>query len=287
MSVRYATLSTLGTARGPRSSMLFPPFRRRAAYISPTMTPLTLAPGATAHTKTAWVQAIASTSAAVGIVRLRVYGNYTAGSAVNASLIDIGVGAAGSEVAVASNIAVGGAAIGNVFGGVYVDIPLAIPAGSRVSLRAQSQRTNYSFFVNVNFVAATDPQTTPASVDVLGTSTTNSGGTAMSGSSGTYVQISSSTTKDYQALILVPSVTPSGSVSGITATLTLAVGAAGSEVDITQCMAVGDFGLGMHNSVVIGQYGGGFVPAGSRIAVKHNMLSPGWLSVCVIGVPYV
>jgi hypothetical protein len=286
VSVRYATLSTVSSNRGPKGSQLLPPFRRRESYVNPTMTAVTLSPGATAHTKTAWVQAVASTSAAVGILRLRVYGNYTTSSAINGTLIDIGVGAAGSEVAVASNIAVGGAAIGSTFGGVIVEIPLAIPAGSRVSLRAQSQRTNYSFSVNVALVSATDQHTTPAFVDVLGTNTANSGGTAMSGGSGSYVQIAAETIRDYQSLIVVPSVTPSVAVSGVTATLTVATGPAGAEVDRTQCMAVGDFGLGMHNAALPGRCGGGLVPAGARISVKHNMATPGWLSACVIGVPY-
>lgn len=288
MSVRYATTSLASLARGPRSSSPVPWFRRRAASVGTTYPAVGISVGATAHTKGAWAQAFASLSSAVGALRLRISASYgiTTG---NGYLMDIGVGAAGSEVVVASNIAVGGAT-NQTNAGVLIDLPIAIPAGSRVALRAQSNRTaTSSFSVQVVPAPATDPQVTPSTVDVLGTSTATSSGTAMSGASGTYVQVASSTSRDYQALIIVPSLTVGGA-SAATVLYTVAVGAAGSERDVYQMQALYDGGLGVGNIYTGGGIlsGGGLVPAGSRIAIKHNIASsPANFAACVIGVPYV
>lgn len=284
MSIKYISLSRLGINRGPKSSQLSPAFRRRATYLNPTVNNTTVSLGAVAHTKSAWVQVTASTSTAVGLFRFKpsTWAGFSA--TTHATLLDIGVGAAGSEVVVVPNLAVGG----QYPTSTEYDIPIAIPAGRRVAIRAQGARTSASVGFNINLISATDSQTTPASVDVLGTSTANSSGTAMSGSSGTYVQITAATTRDYQSLILIPSSTSGLTVQYVTAILTLAVGAAGSEVDITQCLAFGDGGQGISPYSVRGEFGGGLIPSGSRIAVRHNLASsPGWLSACVIGVPYV
>jgi hypothetical protein len=203
--------------------------------------------------------------------------------------MDIGIGAAGSEVAIVSNIAVGGIT-NQPNAGMLIDLPISIPAGTRVAFRAQSNRTaTSSFGVQVIPAAAVDPQTTPTTADALGTATATSSGTAMSGASGTYVQITAATTKDYQALIIVPSLTV-GSATTATVLYTVAVGAAGSERDIYQMQSAYDGGLGVGNIYTGGGIlsGGGLVPSGSRIAIKHNIASsPANFAACVIGVPYV
>ena len=108
----------------------------------------------------------------------------------------------------------------------------------------------------------------------------------MSGSSGTYVQITASTAADYQAVIIVPSISATSSQTNSAVTFTLATGAAGSEVDVGQCVAVFDGGVGVGNVILPG-YCGGFIPAGTRLSVKHNISSsPGSYDICLIGVPY-
>jgi hypothetical protein len=288
MSVKYITLSTLSSSRGPKSSQQLPWFRRRAALVGTTLPTVTVSVGAVAHTKGAWTQVTASTAGLVGAIRLRVGASYgiTTG---NGYLMDVGIGAAGSEVVIAANIAMGGVS-NQPNAGLIIDLPIAIPSGSRVALRAQSNRTASSTFsVQVVFAAPSDPQTTPSSVDSLGVSTATSSGTAMSGASGTYVQIIASTTKDYQALIIVPSLTV-GSASGATVLYTVAIGAAGSERDIYQMQAIYDGGLGLGNIYTGGGIlsGGGLIPAGSRISIKHNIAAnPANFAASVIGVPYV
>jgi len=288
MSVRYATTSLASLGRGPKSSATAPWFRRRAASVGTTYPSVTISVGATAHTKGAWAQAFASLSGAVGALRLRISASYgiTTG---NGYLMDVGIGAAGSEVVIASNIAVGGIT-NQANAGMLIDLPIAIPSGSRVAFRAQSNRTaTSSFIVQVVPAPALDPQTTPTTVDVLGTATATSSGTAMSGASGTYVQITASTAKDYQALIIVPSLTV-GSATAATVLYTVAVGASGAERDVYQMSTVYDGGLGVGNIYTGGGIlsGGGLVPSGSRISIKHNIASsPANFAACVIGVPYV
>ena len=288
MSVRYTTLSRTSIERGPKSSSPTPWFRRRAnALSSNNYTGISMTPGAVANTKTAWTQVTASTSERIGQIRLRMYNNYSL-VAAQSTLVDIGIGAAGSETVIIANLALGYTT--NIYGGIVIDIPINIPSGTRVAIRTQSQRTSYSYNINVILIGSSDPQTTPSSVDVLGTSTANSGNTAMSGASGTYVQIIAATTKDYQSLIVVPSLAPSAGLSGsITITYTVAVGAAGSEVDITQSVLYFEAGNGCSNIMLPPDNRGGIlVRAGSRISVKHNIASgPSNYGACVIGVPYV
>lgn len=287
MSIRYTSISRASVGRGPKSSLLNPWFRRRTPSISTSYTPITLSPGAVANTKTAWTQVVASTSGAVGAIRLRIQSGYAL-VAAQATLIDIGTGGSGSETVIIPNIPVGAAA-NQTFGGIFLEIPISIPSGTRVAIRAQSQRTSFSFSINVVLIAASDTATTPRSVDSLGVSTSTSSGTSMSGASGTYVQIVSSTTKDYQAVIVIPSIAASAGLGTLTnSVLTVAVGAAGSEVDITQSVFSTDGGIGFGNPVLMGDRGGVLIPAGSRLSIKHNIAaSPGNTAGSIIGVPYV
>jgi hypothetical protein len=91
-------------------------------------------PGATANTKGAWVELVASTLYDVRAITLS-YGTDNTGS-TNAALMDLGVGASGSEQVVISNMSGPNTAFGagNCLG-LY---NLPIPAGSRIAVRMQS-----------------------------------------------------------------------------------------------------------------------------------------------------
>lgn len=91
----------------------------------------TVTASASAHTKGAWVELVASTlggsSMTVFCAHNSVAGDY---------LLDIGIGAAGSEVVIVPNL--------HLFGGidlteVSIPIPLSIPRGARIAARAQCQ----------------------------------------------------------------------------------------------------------------------------------------------------
>lgn len=95
-------------------------------------------PGGTANTKSAWTQLTASTSASVDSVYVMVGQNAdVTRTATATALLDIGVGAASSEFAMVPNLFMRWttALDGPQFN--IGPIPCAIPAGSRVTARAQ------------------------------------------------------------------------------------------------------------------------------------------------------
>jgi hypothetical protein len=128
--------------------------------------------------------------------------------------------------------------------------------------------------------------TLPTSLDVIGTSTATSAGTAMSGASGTWVQITASTSQLYRAILLIPSV-GSTSVTTVSTDMDIGVGAAGSEVVIgtvpMRFTSAEQAGNPIESPYLPMAYQ---IPAGSRLAVRHRLASnPGGAAVCLIGVP--
>lgn len=91
--------------------------------------------GGTAHTMGAWTELVASTAIDADLLRLRFGGHYSGGAA-SPALMDIGVGAAGSEVVILPTIDVGGSDVHH-----HLLFPVAVPAGSRIAARAQGLRT--------------------------------------------------------------------------------------------------------------------------------------------------
>lgn len=285
MSTRYASFGT-GIRRSPKTSVVQPWYRRARMTLVGTTIPATASVptyGSTAHTKGGWTELVASVAENVSMVWIN---SAVAASATDTStLVDIGIGAAGSETVVVPDVAVGAHSIF----GFYV--PVAIPSGSRIALRIQGTRTSPTTgSVACLFFSSDDYAATPASVDIIGTDTATSAGTAMSGASGSWTQITASTGKDYQNIIVVPS-SSSTDIVTFSALFTLGVGAAGSELPIGSSVAR------YSNTESMSQFNqftppmwicGRPVPAGSRLAVRHNISSnPGRYHVCLIGIPYV
>lgn len=95
-------------------------------------------PGGTAHTKSAWVQLQASTAKSVDSIMVYVGQNAdVTRTAAATALIDIGVGAASSEFAMIPNIFARWTTTLDGPQFVVGPLPCAIPAGSRISARAQ------------------------------------------------------------------------------------------------------------------------------------------------------
>lgn len=283
MSTRYASLGT-GLGRSPKTSVIQPWFRRaQFTYVSAATNNVTFP--ATAHTKSAWVQVIASTAANANYLQF-LSGSVSLEATDTSTLLDIGVGAAGSEVVVVPDLAIGG------WSSAITAMPVAIPSGARVSIRLQSARTTGTLSNNgILLLSSPDYALTPASVDVIGINTGTSAGTALSGASGAWTQITSSTAKDYQCVVIVPS-TSSTNTANITATLNLGVGASGAEREIGSLGGRFNASESFISQPVAGVTGlpsiCGPVPAGSRLAIKHNIASnPERYNVCLIGVPYV
>lgn len=236
--------------------------------------------GATANTKTSWTEVISSLPAAVSAVYVRV-GILWSSSVDPSTLLDIGVGASGSETAVASNIGIGGAGDSGFW------IPIRIASGARVAMRCQSARTSFSHFPRVFFFSGTNPSGMPTAVDVIGTSSGNSQATALTGSSGSWTEIISATAKDYQSVVIVPSSSSTTAGSG-NVILSLGAGASGSESVLGSGPWDWSSGIFLTAAIPTTISHSGPVAAGTRLAVRHNIsANPGRWSVCLIGVPYV
>jgi hypothetical protein len=205
-----------------------------------------------------------------------------------ATLLDIGIGASGSETAIASNIAIGGANNYNIA------LPVNIPSGTRIAARIQGVRSSQTLSINANTftanISGSAASLFPSSVDVLGTDSSTSTGTAMSGASGTWVEIIASTGDDYMGFAVIPSVSDTDTANLTDARFTLGVGASGSEV------AIGEMSFAVNTSETVSArsianalpFYGREVAAGSRLAIRHNIsANPSKYDACIIAVPKV
>jgi hypothetical protein len=102
----------------------------------------TIDPGAVLNTKGAWAELIAATTGIARYVVLLLGGRGN-GARVNANwLIDIGIGAAGSEVVVVPDLLASQTATQDIVRPCVFPMPLEIPSGSRVAVRAQANTTD-------------------------------------------------------------------------------------------------------------------------------------------------
>lgn len=223
---------------------------------------------ASAHTKGSWTTAIAST--ADDYDALFVILN-TGTSGTTRGFIDIAVGGAGSEVVIASNLAI--ANLARLC--VPFMLPVAIPAGSRVAVRGQNSTGGTAIAVYFTGVRGSLLGQPPGGVvSVLGVTTATTAVTtidpgAVGSTYGSWVQLSASTPRDISAVL--PVVTNLGnsapqSVSPWFA-LDIGVGGAGSEVAV-----IAGYRFGSGSTGLFGPLPAWWVPvsipAGSRVAAR-------------------
>jgi hypothetical protein len=235
-----------------------------AVFSSYTYGGTTITGSATANTKGAYTQLTASTTGDTTHILVKFC---MADSSISPTgvLIDIAVGASGSEQVIIPNfmVAVDGGYISTTSTLLF---PIAIPSGTRIAARCQASVGSFPMgLALILFDGSFDTQSF-AGVDAIGVSTATSVGTAValgSGVKGSYVQITSSTTQDYAGI----SFSLEGSQPQFV--IDVAIGASGSEVIVipdwtgngpggTQPLASPQFFLPMN------------VPAGTRIAVRGS-----------------
>jgi hypothetical protein len=180
-----------------------------AATPSSTAPGTTVTTGGVAHTKTAWTQVFSATNFDVNELDVLVVGTSSAGVQTDA-LLDIGIGAAASEVVIVPDILAGWrqSLVSAVVSGGF-RIPVTIPASTRVAIRAQSLETSKA--VNVVIVArggASQPATgLYAGIDAIGIVAASSQGTSHtagnSGSFSSWTNFGSVTTRDYRAVLML------------------------------------------------------------------------------------
>lgn len=288
MSIRDASLSVVSRS-SIRSALPRPyPDGLQLRFLAGS-TNITVTASSTTHTVGSWTQILADTATSEVAGLLMFFANSTTAAATDTGmLLDIGTGAAASEVVQVPSLAI------SQQGSCHTAIPIRIPGSTRVAARIQSSVASRTLSGGFALFATPYADRLPTSVDVLGTSTATSVGTAMSGASGTWVEIIAATTRDYQALVLVPSLSDTNSGGNVNVRYELGIGASGSEVAVTaqQFLYTTTPAVGATNTASIapglGGIYGGYVPSGTRISVRHNIAAnPGRLDACVIGVPYV
>ena len=238
----------------------------------------TVTASATAHTKGAWTQIIASTSANSSYIHVDVSG--VGASGVNtAMLLDIATGASGSETAIVSNIAIGSASA------TWFSFPFKLASGTRLSARIQAVVTSDTAIIRLSAINAGDYDNSPTSVDVIGGDTATSEGIRFSGASGTWVQATASTSRAYRAVALVLS-GHDANMANVTGNYGVGVGASGSEVEFGTCRH-GFTATELSNSLApYTHLFGSNIPAGSRLAVRHPItVDPAKYGFNLIGIP--
>jgi hypothetical protein len=246
----------------------------------------TLTSSATAHTKGAWTQLLASTSAESSLLLARALAVSTLATETS-MLLDLAVGASGSETPIAQNIAVGGASAGSNIGlGLAIPLPVYIPSGARLSARIQSLIPSDTCIIRFAVHRIGALQMLSSDVDVMGADTATSRGTALSGASGSWVQVTSSTSRRYRAVYVVPSAIGTD-MANLGALIEVGFGAAGSEVSVSKQRVVYSASELVDNlPSILNVPLPCDIPAGSRLAVRHNIgANPDRYGVCVIGIP--
>jgi hypothetical protein len=174
-----------------------------------------------------YVQLIASTPSDTSWFYLSC--SNSTGNFVNQYAVTLGVGGAGSEVGLLTDLPAG------YSNGSIISVPLCIPAGSRLAVKAYGDSGN-SDTLRVSvilFDSSMVAEESFAGVESVITSTPYFSGNITTGTSGAYgswVQLSSSTSKDYVGVLPVMAGSLGSTLDAGGVQFQLGIGAAGSEV---------------------------------------------------------
>jgi hypothetical protein len=175
---------------------------------STTVPGTSLALGATPHTKTAWASLIDPVSADVYMMAIGFAGTGAAATA-SRTLVDIGIGptGGGTEQVLLPNLLAGHAAAWSNLGMCrIVTLPIYVPRGSRISVRAQSVRASFTMSIMcwVWGGPTSPPWWVAVGCDAYGPDTATSAGVAHTagntGAESAYASIGSTTSKNYDAI---------------------------------------------------------------------------------------
>ena len=224
-----------------------------------------LTTGSPAHTKGSWAEVTSSSPFTCSGFILTI--NF----ALATYLVDVGIGAAGSEQVLVENIHYSGQTL--VPMSMY--FPVRIPAGSRIAVRSQGSATGSvtsttMYLINEGF------QGPPGRNRVItyGAVTADSGGTSIDPggtlhTKGSWVQITASTSAAHKGLAMVLGSQNNATMSGITFFYDIAVGASGSEQILVPNWRV----TSSVNETIAPRDTPFFpvdIPAGSRLAVRAS-----------------
>lgn len=245
----------------------------------------TITASGSTNTKGSWTQLTAATDADVDELIVAVRDCFTSGQN-SSSLMDIGIGGAGSEVVIIANIAVGYYGHTNRF-----PVPV-IPKGTRIAARMQSASASRTASLYVVPQGSTGRRRIAGPIVTIGADTATSRGVSVTtpGSNNTkaaWTQITASTAQAFQGLALGVQGGGQTAIPDANALVDIGIGASGSEV-----VLVGNIPLLINSSeLVIHLADLGFwplrIPQGSRLAVRYQASAFGGLGLDAIlyGVP--
>jgi hypothetical protein len=228
---------------------------------------------ATPNTKGSYTELIASTAFAAETIVVNVVSTIASNGVATGTLLDLAVGGSGSEVDFISNLPIG-------FRGAnqqYV-VPIAVPAGSRISARIQGQVISQAATINVILRESGDHSSPASTAVTYGANTALSVGLNLT-AAGTintksaYTELTSSTSADIVRMLVCLSGTSTSTATAATGLVDIATGAAASEVviipdifyEVTAAEAWTPYGLTFPYTVS--------VPAGTRLSVRYQATS--------------
>lgn len=233
-------------------------------FQSGTTTLKDLATTGSTNTKAAWTEISASTAYAMQGFWVQLYA--ASGAASNA-LIDIGIGAAGSEIVVVPNLMWKRSASSSS-APLTAYMPISIPAGTRVAARSQGSNATTTVSLGMICKVATSQSANGyakgvnhGAVTADSTGTTLTAGTA--NTKGSYVELVASTAERCNGLLVCVMPNATGTVHSVD----IAVGAAASEV-----IVIPDFFSRCVGNTT--EEGGNYafidisIPAGTRISAR-------------------
>lgn len=229
-----------------------------------TSTGITLAAGN--QTKGSYVQCIASCAQDVHWLVVNVYSSYTA---FYVGLIDIAIGASGSEVVIIPNL--------SVYPGLCptrsYTIPVRIPKGSRISARAQYELASVNCFITISTIGPSlFAECATGTVDSLTANPATSRGLIVDAGAtvntyGAWTEVTASTDQAYQWLIVATgSREHQGGGDTLAYTAQMGIGTSGSEVLLIGVIWCTQNSSQDYNNEVF--HFPAYVPAGSRLSIR-------------------
>ena len=228
----------------------------------------TLTSNAAANTKGSWVELSATTTydTAQIIVWFKRQGTQN-------FLIDIGIGAAGSEVVLVPNLH-----IASVLGITTPNLcfsyscPIAVPKGVRLAARCQDGAGSLTIQIGVTLIAASPFNRGYQRAETIGTVNSILGANIDAGATantkGSWGQISAATSFDYKALIPVVYSQSNAPASDQDGLVDIGIGAAASEVVVLPNLPFSAESVAGNRSATALPLTGIYIPSGSRVAAR-------------------
>ena len=224
-------------------------------------------------TKGSWVELVASTAYAVGMMELNVNNTYFYGE----HLIDLAIGAAGSEVILVADLLYCQAFSQWWSASGQFPIPISIPAGTRISARIQAAReysgiSRLGMSINLypmNSLSVTSLQLckTYGAVPATTRGTLIDPGATVN-TKGAWVELSSAVTHTIRRLLFSLGTNSDSTKASATWAVDIGIGAAGFEVAVVQ-----DFNIALNSTTdqyqpTVSPLFKVAIPAGARLAAR-------------------